>query len=407
MVRKLVTTAEDALSSLGDKSSLSDALIKDVNKKLGGDKAFALGEQEAPTDIKQLVHTGSTLLDVILTNGKWGENGGWPIRRLISIAGNTSAGKSLLANHALIETQRSGGIPILFDEENSTDVGLLVKMGLKIGKEAEAAGVHKLVYLSAGTVEAVFDTIESIIKKTRELGVKTFLTIVWDSVAATPSREELEGSFDKEGYGTGKALAISKAMRKITQFIGREDVLLIFTNQLRANIGGMAFADKYVEPASTAYGFHSTIRVRLTKVQDIKKDDAVIGITVQCQIKKNKIAPPARKCTFNIYFDKGIDDESSWFDNLVQKGIIRRPTKVTYEIDLPNDAIGSSILETKKFKSSEWKQVIADLKIRAFVKDLVVKANTIDYTNLTPGFDELLDNFEKDAAADTRDAVDQ
>jgi recombination protein RecA len=236
------------------------------------------------------------------------------------------------------------------------------------------------------------------------LGVKTFLTIVWDSIAATPSREELEGSFDKEGYGTGKALAISKAMRKITQFIGREDVLMIFTNQLRANMGGMAFADKWVTPGGNAVPFHSSIRLRLTKFQDIKKDDAVIGITVSAQVKKNKIAPPARKCTFNIYFDKGIDDESSWFDNLVQKGVIRRPTKVTYEIDLPTSSSDTSVV---KFKSSEWKQVISDLKVRAFVKDLVVKANTIDYTNLTPGFDELLDNFEKDAVVDTGDVVEQ
>jgi len=180
-------------------------------------------------------------------------------------------------------------------------------------------------------------------------------------------------------------------MRKITQFIGREDVLMIFTNQLRSNMGAMPFADKWVTPGGNAVPFHSSIRLRLTKIKDIKKDDAVIGITVQAQVKKNKIAPPARKCTFNIYFDKGIDDESSWFDNLVEKGVIKRPTSQKYEITLPSTT-GNHELVTTQFKSSEWKQIIADPKVRAYVKGLVVKANTVDYTNLTPGFDELLDD---------------
>jgi len=247
---KRVVSAEDALSNLGDKSSLSDALIKNMSKSIG-DRAFLLGEQEAPTDIKILVPTGSTIVDTIVTNGKW-KQGGLPVRRMVELTGNTSAGKSLVANQVLINAQKMGGIPILFDEENSTDISLLVKMGLKVGKEADKAGVHKLVYVSAGTVELLFDTIESTIKKIRELGNKDFIVIVWDSIAATPCKAELDGSFEKEGYGTGKALAISLAMRKMTQFIGREDVLLLFTNQLRASIGGMPFSDKWcVDPITT------------------------------------------------------------------------------------------------------------------------------------------------------------
>jgi recombination protein RecA len=395
---KRVVSAEDALSNLGDKSSLSDALIKNMSKSIG-DRAFLLGEQEAPTDIKILVSTGSTILDTIVTNGKW-KQGGLPVRRLISLAGNTSAGKSLLANQVLIATQKMGGIPILFDEENSTDISLLVKMGLKIGKEADKAGVHKLVYASAGTVEKLFDTIESTIKKIRELGNKDFITIVWDSIASTPSTEELEGSFDKEGYGTAKAIAISKAMRKITQFIGREDVLLLFTNQLRSAIGAMPFSDKFTEPGGNAIPFHSSVRLRLTKVKDIKKDDATIGVTVQAVVKKNKIAPPARRCTFDIYFDKGIDDESSWMENLILKGAIERPTKQKYIIKLPNlEKIavedvrydGQHLLEPVEFKSSEWRKIITPPATREYVRQMVIAYNSIDYSNCTPSFDELLD----------------
>ena len=193
-------------------------------------------------------------------------------------------------------------------------------------------------------------------------------------------------------------------MRKITQFIGREDVLMIFCNQLRASVGSFGFGDKWVCPGGNAVPFHSSIRLRLTKLADIKREDAVIGITVQAQLKKNKIAPPARKCTFDIYFDKGIDDESSWFDNLVLKGIITRPTKMTYELDLTELGIG-----IQKFKSGEWRELISDLKTRNYVRQLVVKANTIDYTNLNPSFDDLVESGapEKDEVAESGELIDQ
>jgi recombination protein RecA len=409
MARRVVS-AEDALSNLGDRTSLSDALIKNMSKSIG-DRAFLLGEQEAPTDITRLISTGSTILDTVITNGKWPQ-GGVPVRRLVELTGNTSAGKSLVANQVLINTQKAGGIPILFDEENSTDISLLVKMGLKVGKEADKANVHKLVYVSAGTVEKVFDTIESTIKKIRELGNKDFITIVWDSIASTPSTEELEGSFDKEGYGTAKALAISKAMRKITQFIGREDVLLLFTNQLRANIG-FGFGDKWTAPGGNAVPFHSSVRIRLTKLSDIKKDDAVIGVTVQAQTKKNKIAPPQRKCTFDIYFDKGIDDESSWMENLILRGKIARPTKQKYTIQLPEDLSEAKFEEVKfeegksfpevEFKKADWRKLISDPNVREYVRQMVISSNSIDYSNCTPTFDELEVPPAEETALETGD----
>ena len=50
---------------------------------------------------------------------------------------------------------------------------------------------------------------------------------------------EIEADFDKDGYATHKAIIISKALRKITQMIGRQRVALVFTNQLRQKLGVM------------------------------------------------------------------------------------------------------------------------------------------------------------------------
>ena len=55
----------------------------------------------------------------------------------------------------------------------------------------------------------------------------------------------------KDGYATDKAIIISKAMRKITNLIGRQKVLIIYTNQLRVKMNAM-FGDPWcVDPLST------------------------------------------------------------------------------------------------------------------------------------------------------------
>lgn len=394
--KKLSIDSKQALAELSS-SNISELLIDDVNETIGK-FAFALGEEEAPTDILDFISTGSTILDTILTNGKWNEKTGWPVRRLVEISGNTSSGKSLLANHALINTQKMGGVPILFDEENTTDISLLVKMGLKIGKFAEEAGVNKLVYLQAGTVENVFDTMEKIILKTREIDKNKLITIVWDSIAATPTKDEIDGEFDQEGYGTGKAKTISKAMRKITKFIGHENVCLIFTNQLRDSIGKFGFGDKQSTPGGWAVPFHSSIRLRLSKLSDIKKNDVTVGVTVQAHTKKNKIAPFNRKCTFDIYFDKGIDDEQSWFDNLIEKNVIKRPTKQMYSISINGTE--------HTFKSSKWLDLLSDENIRNECRKLVINANVIDYSALTQNIDSNFDIGEKPTLGEEEVSVD-
>lgn len=375
MAKKAISSAQEQLAKLN--SGLSDQLINDVNTKIGK-AAYSLSEGDAPTDIKQLISTGSTILDTIITNGQWANQGGFPVRRLVEISGNTSAGKSMLANHVLVETQKIGGIPILIDVENTTEFALLRRMGMKLGQDAVDAGLNKLVYVSSPkmTVTRVFDTIEMVIKRVRELGSDKLITVVWDSIAATPDDEEIQATtLEQQGYGTQKPKLISQAMRKVTQFIGKEDVLLIFTNQLRQNMNRFGHGDQWITPGGQAVPFHSSVRIRLRQLEEIKRGDIVIGVRIEAKTKKNKIAPAHRTCTFDIYFDKGIDDVSSWFDNLVGKDIILKEGRGSW-YTMP------TVLGEEKFQRKDWHSIVARDYLK--MRDLVVKANVIDYTNLTP-----------------------
>jgi recombination protein RecA len=120
--------------------------------------------------------------------------------------------------------------------------------------EAIGVDVSKLVYISADSVEQVFEYTETIIEKVRATSGNNDkpVTIVIDSMAAASTEKELDADYGKDGYATDKAIIISKAMRKITNTIGREKITLIVTNQLRQKLNAMAFSDPWcVDPVTT------------------------------------------------------------------------------------------------------------------------------------------------------------
>jgi recombination protein RecA len=56
------------------------------------------------------------------------------------------------------------------------------------------------------------------------------------------------------------------------------------------------------------------------------KDSAgnIVGVSVKADVVKNRLGPPHRKAEFNIYFNRGIDDNSSWLDALSEIGTIKK-----------------------------------------------------------------------------------
>jgi len=196
-----------------------------------------------------------------------------------------------------------------------------------------------------------------------------------------------------------KAKLLSKATRKLTQLISNNNILLLWTNQIRDKIGGLGWGDKTSEPGGKAVPFHATIRIRLAKIADIKNDAGdVIGVTVKATTKKNKIAPYNRTCEFNIYFNKGIDDVESWLDNLESRKIVTKPTKQKYSIEIDG--------KTYEFKKSAWYKTLIDNNLYDKIKDMVVKANTIDYESLIPSFDDMVNSAKESVDEDTGEIED-
>ena len=107
---------------------LASELAESLNSKIKGQKvAFFLdGSDDTPTDINDFISTGSSLLDLAISNRP---NGGIAVGRITEINGLQASGKSLLGAHILAETQKKGGIGIYIDTETSVSKEFLDAIG--------------------------------------------------------------------------------------------------------------------------------------------------------------------------------------------------------------------------------------------------------------------------------------
>jgi recombination protein RecA len=297
---------------------LAETLATNLNKQFKSSNLkvayFLEGDDDVPTDVKEWVSTGSTALDLAISNRP---NGGYPVGRIVELTGLEAAGKSLLAAHALANTQKKGGMAVYIDTEMATSREFLGAIGVDL---------KEMLYVPLETIEDIFEATENIINTVRQTSKDRLVTIVVDSIAGASTKVEMAADFDKDGYNTTKAILLSKAMRKITNLIGRERILLIFTNQLRSNMNASMFADKYTTSGGKGIPYHASVRVRLAPAGMIKAKrgtrEEVIGIKTSAKVVKNRLGPPLRSVTYDIYFDRGVDDTTSILELLKQLEII-------------------------------------------------------------------------------------
>lgn len=200
-------------------------LIRAINKEAGSTIAFNLSTDDAPTNIKRWISSGSKQLDFILSNKK---EGGFPEGRIIEIQGPASSGKSHIAYEICKSTQKLGGIVVYIDTENATSLENLKSVGVDVGP--------KFVFIQETCMEEIFKIIENVIEKARSMKANVPVTVVWDSIAASAPKAEIEGDYDQNTIGLA-ARILSKGFRKITHVIGDKNVLLVLLNQQRQKIG--------------------------------------------------------------------------------------------------------------------------------------------------------------------------
>ena len=224
----------------------------------------------------------------------------------------------MLAAHTLAETQKKGGLAVYIDTESATSSEFLTAIGVDL---------KKMLYVPLETVEEIFETIETIVEGVRKSDKDRLVTIVVDSIMGASTKIEMSMEYDKDGYATSKSIILSKAMRKVTNWIARERICLIFTNQLRTKLG-VSFGDPWTTAGGKAIPFHSSVRLRLKNLGQIKAKingvEQIVGNKTSVQVVKNRMGPPHRKINYEIYYDSGIDDYGGWLTVMKSFSIVKQ-----------------------------------------------------------------------------------
>lgn len=307
------------------------ATIDRINQSYGENSIMKLSDR--PRFSGSIISTGSLSLDIALGVG------GLPRGRIVEIFGAEGSGKTSLSLHVIAEAQKTAinqraawealsekdqkaknangelvnpeppqrAICAIIDVEHALDPKRAAQLGVDIdtlyisqpdGGESALGILENLVMSNAADV------------------------IVLDSVAALVPRAELEGEMGDAHVGL-QARLMGQAIRRITAVVGKTNTLVIFINQTRDIINGMAFGPKTTTPGGKALKFAASVRIEISRIASIKDQDGVVGNTCRVKVVKNKVAPPMREATFDLmFYEGGISKENELLDLGRELGLV-------------------------------------------------------------------------------------
>ena len=229
------------------------------------------------------VSTGSIQLDRIL-GGQ-----GLPVGSMVEVFGNQGTGKTTLALELITSIQERGETAAFLDAEHSIDTDYAGRVGVQ---------ADEMLFSRPDDGEQALDICMKLVES------NAVRLVVVDSAAALVPGNELEGGFD-DGTGEAQSSMLAGALRKLSARIEQSGTVLIFTNQVRSRPERSVGPDE-TTPGGNALKFYADARIKLGLIDQIHRNNSVIGRRIEVDVKKNRTAPPDQSIELDLLFDRGI-----------------------------------------------------------------------------------------------------
>lgn len=388
-----------------------DSFFTSMAQSTGGD---VLNEIDS---VKYFVDSGNLAINYICS-GRF-IDGGIPGGKLTEIFGPSSSSKSLVGSNILYGCQKSGGIPILLDCENSANKEFI--------KKASHCDLKKIIRYTPESLEEAFSKQYKAIDYIRENKGKDLpIAIVYDSISVSPSARELREVELPDGYSQAdfkrivggheqpgeRAKICSRELRKLNSVMEKNNATVVILNQIRMKIG------TYGNPETTAGGgaaleFYASCRLRTQTLKKIEekisaKSSRTLGVYVRVQNRKNKAHRPfVSTDNVQLLFEHGINPVSGLLTCLLDARKIEQKSAGNF-IVMPEVADGKEIT----FKASLERNdvpvdvllkcpALIDAKTEQEVSDYLAPfANVLNYSNSKDVVETEVKNEEEEELLD-------
>jgi len=379
--------------SPADRAKKLAAILAKVSSKgneMFGEGALFRGGDGPQMDV-EAISTGSLSLDNAIGIG------GLPKGRIVEISGPEASGKTVLSLSTIAEVQRNGGVAAFIDAEHALTPDWCRSIGVDF---------DNLLISQPESGEKALSTMKYLV----ETGLIDI--VVLDSVAALVTQREIDGDMDANHMALTARL-MSLALKKLTPIVSKSKTCCIFINQIRENVGQM-FGNKETTPGGKALKFYSSVRLRANKTFKGEKfsgtgeEKVQIGHNVTVKVLKNKVAPPFRAASFDLYYTSGVDQDSEVRDLALKKGIVEKaetgnkhtfeelewPSRKAFDTAIGEDAELLKRLKDKVVEAMKTKKI--DLEPLA-VKEIdgkLVDIETGDWLDVDAGGDGVAEVME-------------
>lgn len=274
--------------------------------------------------------------------------GGFAKRKLYTIDGDSSAGKSTTAYDVIANCQKKyGDLCLLIDREDS----YTSEYGAMQGIDND-----KLVIAVPDTLEDMYELVIDSLKS------KAFGVILVDSVTSFAPKARFE---DSVVMGV-EARVNSDKMRLLMPALENSDTCLIFIQQIRQAIGG--YGNPVTVSGGLAIPFYASVRIRVTRSEiDRENEQNLMKFT----IIKNKLSSPFKVGTIIYNWKSGFDTFSEIGDLALEFGVIKVEGKSYKFPELPD------------FKVVGKKNAIQYLKDNPEYTEKTVKPLVLEFLNRT------------------------